>query len=774
MVRTRTRKSLEGLIASSPVVSARLSPDGTAVTYVSPNVESVTGFTSGVVTGSGFHWMDLVHADDRAAARDAIAEIADRRAEHTESAFRVVGADGVEHWLRAVFRRDQDGSDDLLGFFMDAYEPRVADDHARVAGDLLQSVLDDTSASVYVKDLQGRFLVVNRQIEEDFGIPRDQLLGRSAIDVWPRERAELFSASDRAALEAGEPIQVEEIANHSDGPHTYLSLKFPMRDETGATYAIGGIATDITGRKHVEDDLREQEQTLQGIVEASPDAILILTPEFTIKEASRAIEKLHGLPVDEHRGRSPLDVVHPDDHSVAEAALRRLLEPDGGAMEVRYRVRHVDGHWVPVEARGRVLLDAAGHPSGAVVVQRDISEAVAAQEALQGAKAEAERANHAKSEFLSRMSHELRTPLNSVIGFAQILEMNLGPHPEQESVRYIYEAGRHLLDLINEVLDISRIETGTMTVSLEPVSLEILARECLDLVTPQARERGIRIVNYVGPDRHVRGDRQRLRQVLLNLLSNAIKFNRDHGSVTLHSEARDEWVRIAVTDTGAGITPELAERLFVPFDRLEADAAGIEGTGLGLALSQQLVNTMGGTLGVDSAPGQGSTFWFELPVGPAEGSADARAASPAVPHEVPTTATLLYVEDNLANVRLIEHLLQHRPGIRLLSALQASLGLELAAQHHPDLILLDGHLPDLPGEVVLQRLRADPRTSSIPVVVLSADATESQIRHFRDAGAADYLTKPLDLRRLLALLDEYLGAGDPASSAAETFSAVLP
>ena len=764
----RTRRSLEGLIASNPIVSARFSADGTAVRYVSPNVESVTGYTAGVVTGTDFHWMDLVHVDDRAAARHAVAEVVTGRTEHVESAFRVVGQDGAEHWLRAMFRRERDGSDDLLGFFMDAYEPQTPVQHSSAADDLLQSVLDDTGAWVYVKDLEGRFLVVNRQIERDFGVSRDAILGKSVFEVCKREDAELFSENDRLALEADAPIQVEEITDHADGPHTYLSLKFPMRDETGVAYAVGGISTDITGRKHVEDELREQEQTLQGVVEASPDAILILTPEFTIKEASRAIERIHGLPVDEHRGRSPLDVVHPDDHAVAEAALRRLLAPDGGAMEVRYRVRHVDGHWVPVEARGRVLLDADGLPSGAVVVQRDISEAVAAQEALQAAKAEAERANHAKSEFLSRMSHELRTPLNSVIGFAQILEMNLGAHPEQESVRYIYQAGRHLLDLINEVLDISRIETGTMTMSLEPVSLEVLVRECLDLVSPQASERGIEIIDHGCRDRHVRGDWQRLKQVLLNLLSNAIKFNRDGGSVTLDCETRDDWVRIAVTDTGAGVPPELAARLFVPFDRLDANAAGIEGTGLGLALSQKLVETMGGALGVDSTPGQGSTFWFELPVGPAEGTADERAASPGIAHQgEPTTATLLYVEDNVANLQLIEHLLQHRPGIRLLSALQASLGLELAVQHHPDLILLDGHLPDLPGEVVLQRLRADPRTASIPVVVVSADATESQIRHFRDAGAADYLTKPLDLRRLLALLDQYLDdaqACDPRSA----------
>ena len=514
------------------------------------------------------------------------------------------------------------------------------------------------------------------------------------------------------------------------------------------------------------ESLQEQQRTLEGVIEASPDVILILTPEFTIKEASKAIERLHGVPVDAHRGRSPLDVVHPDDHPVAEAALRQLLVDDGGAMEVRYRVRHRDGHWVPVEARGRVLLDAHGVPSGAVVVQRDISESVGAREALQAAKAEAERANRAKSEFLSRMSHELRTPLNSVIGFAQILEMNLPGHEEQESIRFIYKAGRHLLDLIDEILDISRIETGTLTVSLEPVSLGLLVRECLELVSPQAGERGIELIDASGPDRHVRGDQQRLKQVLLNLLSNAIKFNRDAGRVTLESQARDGWVRVAVTDTGPGISPALVDRLFVPFDRLNAAAAGIEGTGLGLALSQQLVQTMGGTLGVESTPGEGSTFWFELPAGVEEVQANARVSAPAARRPPkPASATLLYVEDNLANFRLIEQLLQHRPGVRLLSALQGSLGLELAVQHQPDLVLLDSHLPDLPGQLVLQRLRADPRTAAIPVVVVSADATQSQIRSFREAGAADYLTKPLDLHRLLTLLDHYLAQPETAFDA---------
>ena len=399
-----------------------------------------------------------------------------------------------------------------------------------------------------------------------------------------------------------------------------------------------------------------------------------------------------------------------------------------------------------------------GEPVFLLGISEDITDRRSADDALRRAKEDAEQANHAKSEFLSRISHELRTPLNSILGFGQLLELDDLSESQAEAVAQILKGGRHLLDLINEVLDISRIESGTMTLSLEPVALDQMIVECLDLVRPQAHARDIELLNLDGSHRHVHADRQRLKQVLLNLLSNAVKFNRDGGTITVTCEHADDSATVQVTDTGPGIRKELLDRLFTPFDRLNADATGIQGTGLGLALSRRLVEAMGGTIEVTSATGVGSTFAVRLPVGQSEVDADdeRRHHPPERTDEAPTTTTILYIEDNLANLRLVERIVGRRPGVRLVSALQGSIGLELAAQHQPDLILLDVHLPDLGGDIVLQRLKADPDTASIPVVMVSADATARQIRRFRQLGADEYLTKPLDVPAFLVLLDQRL------------------
>jgi CheY-like chemotaxis protein len=290
-------------------------------------------------------------------------------------------------------------------------------------------------------------------------------------------------------------------------------------------------------------------------------------------------------------------------------------------------------------------------------------------------------------------------------------------------------------------------------------------RECLALVAPQARDRDIELIDRDGHERYVRGDKQRIKQVMLNLLSNAIKYNREGGTVTLTCDVVGDAVRIAVTDTGPGLTPEHLKRLFTPFDRLDAESKGVEGTGLGLALSKRLVESMGGTLGVESQLGRGSTFWLEL----ASTTSPEATTTVAAPKRVRTpsrsSATLLYIEDNLANLRIVERIMSHWPGVRLISALQGSIGLDLARQHRPDLILLDVNLPDVPGDVVLQRLMAEPSTSGIPVVMISADATPGQIQRFRDIGAANYLTKPIDLPQFLALLEDHLDRGVELRSA---------
>ena len=378
---------------------------------------------------------------------------------------------------------------------------------------------------------------------------------------------------------------------------------------------------------------------------------------------------------------------------------------------------------------------------------------------LREATAEADRANRAKSEFLSRMSHELRTPLNAILGFGQLLEMDALAGRQGESVTHILRAGRHLLGLINEVLDISRIEAGRLQLSLEPVPVRETVGQAIQLVQPTAASLVVAVAaDAIDESLHVFADRQRLQQVLLNVLSNAVKYNRMRGTVRVACEANDARVRIAISDTGAGIAADKLERLFVPFDRLGAEATGVEGTGLGLALSKTLVDAMRGTLDVESEVGRGSTFAVTLPRAQAPGLAepahlDAAATAGAAPHR---TRTILYIEDNVSNLRLVESILSRRGEFTVLSAMQGRVGLDLARDHRPDLILLDRHLPDIQGEQVFRLLQDDPRTRAIPVVILSADALVSGMQALLDAGVRAYLTKPLDVRRLLALIDETL------------------
>ena len=387
---------------------------------------------------------------------------------------------------------------------------------------------------------------------------------------------------------------------------------------------------------------------------------------------------------------------------------------------------------------------------------------------LREARKVAEDANQSKSQFLSRMSHELRTPLNAVIGFGQLLELEPLDEPQRDSVAQILKGGRHLLDLINEVLDISRIEAGELALSPEAVHVPELVQEAVALVQPLANQRGIQLVadRSEAADCYVFTDRQRAKQILLNLLSNAVKYNRTRGAVAVSCElSADDRVRISVTDTGPGIPAELMGHLFTAFERLGAEHTGVEGTGIGLALSKRLAEAMGGDITVESTLGKGSTFSVDLPrvedplqrYDRLNGAGAHQPAAPE-PHQPDVEhAVVLHIEDNLSNLKLIERIVAQRPGVEVVAAMHGRLGLELARERRPALVLLDLHLPDMGGEVVLDELRRDPTTASIPVVIVSADATSGQIHRLIDAGATAYLTKPIDVRELLTVLDEALG-----------------
>jgi signal transduction histidine kinase/CheY-like chemotaxis protein len=420
----------------------------------------------------------------------------------------------------------------------------------------------------------------------------------------------------------------------------------------------------------------------------------------------------------------------------------------------------------PVASSG----DDIGRLTDSLVRAGDLLDSRAAE--LTGARDEAVKATQAKNAFLSSTSHELRTPLNSILGFTQLLELSSLDDEDRDSVQRILAAGRHLLALINELIDIARIESGDLSLSLESVAVVPLIEEVTRLMTPLAAERSVRIItNGASPVLAAHADRQRFSQVLVNLISNAVKYNRVGGTITIscHQEA-DEQVSVIVSDTGHGMSADDMQRMFVPFERLGAEQSSVEGTGIGLPLARTLTEAMGGQLAASSVVGEGSTLTVKLPraadlttapPGPAEPS------SPAKPQARPAgTFRIFYIEDNPANVEVVSRFVRNRMSAQLWSFPTGREGIDCAVRERPDVIFLDLHLQDIHGEQVLNELKADSATAGIPVVVLSADATPGVIRRLRAGGALAYLTKPLDLAELGKLLDSFAAPASDRQDAA--------
>ena len=555
---------------------------------------------------------------------------------------------------------------------------------------------------------------------------------------------------------------------------------FLGRVENGLAVLIASLKAEVVRRQTAESSLLEAHRELEDRVRArtqelqtahgrlqrimtnSPGMVFQFvrradgSPTFPFVSAgSRTVFDLDQEYIQAHPTWLE-DCIHPDDRAAFQASLSatqfwlwegRVVLRDGRLRWIQ-TVAQLDHE----ESSGDVFWDG---------LMIDVTEQKQAAEA-QLARAEAERANAAKSEFLSRMSHELRTPLNAVLGFGQVLALDDLSPTQEESVNYLLKGGRHLLGLINEVLDIAHVESGRLQLSIEPVELNCTFTETLALMRPVADAGNILLCDDTGSDfsHCVVADNQRLRQVLLNLVGNAIKYNRQGGSVTIKSRPLDSGaMEILVADTGWGIPKEKLDRLFIPFDRLGAEQTSVEGTGLGLALSRRLVEAMGGSLRVESTAGVGSTFTVTLPRASAAAKTNGIARdSMRVRLESTGERNVLYIEDNLSNLKLIQTLMNRWPRARLLSAMQAQLGLQFALDHQPDVILLDLHLPDLHGSEVLHRLKADPRTRSIPVIVLSADGTPGQGQRLVEAGARAFLTKPFDIHELIALIHESFGA----------------
>lgn len=530
---------------------------------------------------------------------------------------------------------------------------------------------------------------------------------------------------------------------------------------------------------------------LQNAILNSANFSIIATDEKGIIQLFNVgAERMLGYRADEVVNRVRPSDMH-DPHEVHARAMALSLELDtpiapgfealafkaSRGIEDIYELTYIckDGSCFPAIVSITALRDDYGDIIGYLLIGTDNSVRKRVEQQLNEAVDAAEKANLAKTDFISSMSHELRTPLNAILGFAQLVESGTpAPTPtQQRSIGQILKAGWYLLELINEILDLALIESGKLSLSGEPVSLTEVLAECRAMVEQQAQQRGIGMVfARLESPRYVKADRTRLKQVLINLLFNAIKYNQRGGHVTVVCTlSPPDSVRISVRDTGPGLASEQLAQLFQPFNRLGQESGAEEGTGIGLVVTQRLVHLMGGQIGADSTPGVGSVFWIEMALTEAPQTValdDAHPTDAPRPEALPGTHqhTLLYVEDNPANLELVEQIVARRTDMRLLGAADASLGIEFARVYQPEVILMDINLPGISGVEALKILRADPDTAHIPVIALSANAVPRDIQKGLDAGFFNYLTKPIKVAQLMDALDAALQVAETTSGPA--------
>jgi len=541
-----------------------------------------------------------------------------------------------------------------------------------------------------------------------------------------------------------------------------------LRDAQNAIIGYLLIGTDNTARKQVEEEqkkldqrLRDQQFYTRSLIESNIDALMVADPSGIITDVNRQMESLTGSTRDELIG-APFKNYFTDPER-AEASIKLvLIEKKLTNYELTVRAR--DGRETVVSYNATTLYDRDRKLQGMLAVARDVTERKRLDHELESARSVAEKANLAKSEFLSSMSHELRSPLNAILGFAQLMESD-SPAPtlaQKESIAQILKAGWHLLTLINEILDLAKVEPGAVRLSREPVALAEVMLECQSMIEPLAQQRGIHMTlpRFEKPY-FVLADRTRLKQILINLLSNAVKYNSKQGTVSVDcSESTPGRIRVSIRDTGAGLYPEQLAQLFQAFNRLGQEAGGEEGTGIGLVVAKRLVEMMGGVIGVESTVGVGSVFWFELisvaePHLSTEESEPELLAQPQVSRRA-GLHTLLYVEDNPGNLKLVEQIIARHPDIRLLTAVNGNSGIEAARTSMPDVILMDINLPDITGFEAQRILRTDPSTAHIPLIAISANAMPLDIEKALKAGFFRYVTKPIKINEFMEALNSAL------------------
>ena len=659
-------------------------------------------------------------------------------------------------------------------------------------GSLQAAIFNSAYFSSIATDEKGVIQIFNAGAQRMLGYSADEVVNKvtpadlsDPLEV--RTRAQALSRELGTAIEPGFEALAFKASRGIEDIYelTYIRAdgsRFPavvsvtgLRDAQNVIIGYLLIGTDNTARKAVEAEqkrldqrLRDQQFYMRSLIDANVDALMMTDPAGIITDLNHQVEVLTGCTRAELIGTPFKDSF--TDPRRAEAGIELVLS-EKKITDYELTAKARGGCETVVSVNATTFYDRDRRLQGVFAAARDVTERNRLDSLLKEqnveldtARALAEKANLAKSEFLSSMSHELRSPLNAILGFAQLLESEVPPPsaPQALSISQILKAGWHLLTLINEILDLAKVESGLVPLSEEPVGLNEVLLECHAMIEPQARQRELTLL-LPAPDRSpfVRADRTRVKQILINLLSNAIKYNRRQGTVAVtFSEPTPGRIRVGIRDTGQGLAPEQLAQLFQAFNRLGQEAGGKEGTGIGLVVAKRLVELMGGAIGVESTVGVGSVFWFELNAvaGPApapEAPVPAPTPDPAAPPGS-RNQTLLYIEDNPANLKLVEEIIARRSDLRLLTALDGNTGIERARAARPDVILLDINLPDINGFQVLSILRSEAATAAIPVLAISANAMAADIERGLRAGFLGYITKPIKVTSFIEVLDAAL------------------
>ncbi len=630
----------------------------------------------------------------------------------------------------------------------------------------------DQHAIVSITDVRGNITYANDKFCEISGYSQEELLGKNHRIVKSDEHGPEVYREMWRTIASGKTWHGEVKNRTKDGGSYWVAATIvPFLGEDGKPFQYVSIRTDITTRKRMEEEALERNRFLTSLTNAMGEGVYALDANSRCHFLNPEAKQLLGWSQEELAQRGIHDTIH---HQLDEEGNRegpdkcRILSAVKKGEVYRADSEEFirrDGTVFPVSLVSVPLFNEETF-AGSVTVFQDITQRRQDEHAMAEARQAAEDANRAKSDFLSSMSHELRTPLNAIIGFSQTLGMEALNDEQHDQVREIGHAGEHLLGLVNEILDLARIESGRLELSTKPVSLDKVVDECVSLTQTLADGKGITIATAIETSGlHVQADYTRFKQVLLNLMSNGIKYNRDNGTLTIRVEGEGSSgvAKVLVSDTGMGLTAEQLAKLFQPFERLGQDATSTEGTGIGLVITKDLVELMQGEIGVESEHGQGSTFWFTLPLTEAEAVEAKQAPRPseaqqeAASDEAAGSTTILYIDDNRVNLKLVEKFLQKRPELELHTTQDPHTGLEMAAELKPAMILLDINMPVLNGYQVVERLQQDPATKLIPVIGLSANAMPSDIESALAAGFSDYLTKPINIMALFAAIEKWKG-----------------